>query len=255
MAHALHSEIPTLDRAEALPAPALSIVLPAYNEEGNIERVVRDAAAAAAALVQDFEIVVVDDGSRDRTAAILGALAAEMGPRLRIVRHAVNLGYGAALRDGFRATRGALVFYTDSDNQFDLRELAQMLPLMDECDAALGYRVGRQDPWMRKVVSGGFNRLSSMVFGMAVRDLNCSFKLFRGDLIRSLPIDSTDFFVDTEMVARLHRAGWRYVQRGVRHFPRTAGRSTVRPSDVPRTLISLARMWVRLRRSGPRATA
>ena len=100
---------------------------------------------------------------------------------------------------------------------------------------------------MRKFVSGGFNRLSSAAFGMSVRDINCSFKLFRGDKLRALPIESTDFFVDTELVARMHRAGWRYVQRGVRHYPRTAGRSTVRPSDVPRTLVSLARMWRRIR--------
>jgi glycosyltransferase involved in cell wall biosynthesis len=235
--------------------PALSIVLPAYNEEGNIERVVRDAAAAAAELAPPYEIVEVDDGSRDRTREILARLAGEMGPRLRIVPHPVNLGYGAALRDGFRATTGELVFYTDSDNQFDLRELAGILPLMKDVDAVLGFRVDRQDPWMRKAVSGGFNLLSSAAFGMAVRDLNCSFKLFRGDLIRALPIDSTDFFVDTELVARLHRAGWRYVQRGVRHYPRTAGRSTVRASDVPRTLVSLARMWVRLRGERPARSA
>jgi cellulose synthase/poly-beta-1,6-N-acetylglucosamine synthase-like glycosyltransferase len=104
---------------------------------------------------------------------------------------------------------------------------------------------------MRRAVSGGFNRLSSTALGMSVRDLNCSFKLFRGDLIRALPLLSNDFFVDTEMVARIHRAGWRYVQRGVRHYPRTAGRSTVRASDVPRTLVSLARMWLRLRGDRP----
>ena len=231
--------------------PALSIVLPAYNEEGNIERVVRDAAAAAAELAPPCEIVVVDDGSRDRTAEILTRLSAEMGARLRIVRHPVNHGYGAALRDGFRATTGELVFYTDSDHQFDLRELAGILPLMKDVDAVLGYRVDRQDPWIRKAVSGGFNRLSSAAFGMSVRDLNCSFKLFRGDLIRALPIDSTDFFVDTELVARIHRAGWRYVQQGVRHYPRTAGRSTVRASDVPKTLVSLTRMWFRLRGERP----
>jgi len=222
--------------------PALSIVLPAYNEEGNIERAVRSAAAAAAALVPEYEVVVVDDGSRDRTGEILHALVHELAPRLRVVRHPVNLGYGAALRDGFRATTGELVFYTDSDNQFDLRELEHALPLMQDLDAVLGYRIDRQDPWLRKLVSGGFNVLSSIAFGMSVRDLNCSFKLFRGDLLRQLPIDSTDFLVDTEMVARLHQAGWRYVQRGVRHYPRTAGHSTVRPRDVPRTLVSLARM-------------
>jgi glycosyltransferase involved in cell wall biosynthesis len=230
--------------------PALSIVLPAYNEEGNIERVVRDAAAAVSPLVASHEIVVVNDGSRDGTGAIADRLAVEMGGRLVVVHHPVNEGYGAALRDGFKTSRGELVFYTDSDNQFDLRELAGVLPLMAENDAVLGYRMDRQDPWIRKVVSGTFNRLSSAAFGMDVRDLNCSFKLFRGDKLRALPIESIDFFVDTELVARMHRAGWRYVQRGVRHYPRTAGRSTVRPTDVPKTLVSLARMWRRLRNDG-----
>lgn len=230
-----------------MPLP-LSIVMPAYNEEGNIERAVREASATARGLVDDFEIVVVDDGSRDGTAARLAALAPEAALRLRVLTHPVNQGYGAALRDGFRATRGELVFYTDSDNQFDLRELEGFLPLMAEADAALGFRVDRQDPFLRIVVSGFFNGLSSLLLGLHVRDLNCSFKLFRGPLIRALPIESTDFFVDTEMVALLHARGCRLVQKGVRHLPRTSGRSTVRPRDVPRTLFALAWMWRRLAR-------
>jgi dolichol-phosphate mannosyltransferase len=229
----------------------LSIVLPAFNEEGNIERAVRDAAAAAQALVTQYEVVAVDDGSRDRTGALLTALEAELGPTLLVVRHPKNRGYGAALRSGFHAAHGDLVFYTDSDNQFDLGELKDFLPLMASCDAALGFRVDRKDPWLRRFVSGGFNTLSSLAFGMSVRDLNCSFKLFRRELIQGLPLESDDFFIDTEMVARIHSGGWRYVQRGVRHFPRTAGRSTVRPSDVPRTLLSLARMWSRIRSQRP----
>lgn len=236
--------------------PALSLVLPAFNEDANIARAVRDAAAAAGSLVAEYEVVVVDDGSRDRTAAVLDGMAGELGPRLVVVRHPRNRGYGAALRSGFAATKGDLVFYTDSDNQFDLTELRDFLPLMADHDAVLGYRIGRQDPWTRRTASAFFNRLSSLAFGMSVRDLNCSFKLFRGDLLRSLPLESADFFIDTEMVARMHRGGWRYVQRGVRHFPRTAGRSTVRASDVPRTLAAIVRFWLRLRaRAASRVTA
>jgi glycosyltransferase involved in cell wall biosynthesis len=228
-------------------AESLSVVLPAFNEEGNIERAVRDAVAAVSPLVADWEIVTVDDGSRDRTLARLEALAPSLGERLRIVRHAANRGYGAALRSGFQASRGSLVFYTDSDNQFDLKELQHFLPLLEENDAALGYRIDRKDPAVRRFTSAVFNTLSSRVFGMSVRDLNCSFKLFRGDVLRGLPLESDDFFIDTEMVARLHRGGFRYVQRGVHHYPRTAGHSTVRASDVPRTILSLGRMWFRLR--------
>jgi glycosyltransferase involved in cell wall biosynthesis len=227
--------------------PELSIVLPAYNEEANIERAVR-AALAAAGAGREGEVVVVDDGSRDATWARLQALGAELGEGLRPLRHPVNRGYGAALRTGFEAARGALVFYTDSDNQFDLAELAGALPLMRDQDAVLGYRLRRQDPWTRRCVSGVFNRLTATALGLRIRDLNCSFKLFRRELIQSLPLTSDDFFIDAELVALIHHGGWRYAQIGVRHLPRTAGRSSVRASDVPRTLRALVRMRARLHR-------
>src|SRR5262249_36714341 len=205
------------------------------------------AAAAAGTLAGSYEVVVVDDGSRDATAARLAALEAEMGPGLRVVRHPTNRGYGAALRNGFLAADGELVFYTDSDNQFDLSELEGILPLMREWDAVLGYRLARQDARRRLMTSWVFNRIACAVFGLTVRDLNCSFKLFRRDVLRSLPLASNDFFIDTELVVRLHRGGWRYVERGVTHLPRTAGRSTVRLSDVPKTLAAVARMRAAIR--------
>jgi len=170
-----------------------------------------------------------------------------MNGRLRVLSHATNRGYGAALRAGFAESRGDLVFYTDSDNQFDLSELDGFLPLMAEEDAVLGYRLERREGWLRRLSSGVFNRLSGAALGMRIRDLNCSFKLLRGELIRGLTLESEDFFIDTELVARLHRGGWRYVQRGVHHYPRSAGRSSVRPGDVPRTIASLLRMRRRLR--------
>lgn len=227
--------------------PTLSIILPAYNEEANIERAVRDAAAAATALVDSFELVVVDDGSRDDTWDVLNRLKDELNPSVRTVRHEVNRGYGTALIRGFSEARGKLIFYTDSDNQFDLTELKDFIPLMKEWDAVLGYRMDRQDPFSRRFISNCYNLLASTAFGMSVRDLNCSFKLFRRDALLSLELESDNFFIDTELVARLHLAGWRYMEKGVRHYPRTAGRSTVRPSDVPRTFMALARIWFKLR--------
>jgi glycosyltransferase involved in cell wall biosynthesis len=221
--------------------PAISLVLPAYNEAENIERAVREAAAAGA-LAASYEVVVVDDGSRDATVERLQALETELGPALRVIRHATNRGYGAALRTGFAAAEGELVFYTDSDNQFDLSELAGALPLMNEWDAVLGYRIARKDARRRLLTSWVFNRLSCAVFGLTVRDLNCSFKLFRRDVLRALPLESNDFFIDTELVVRLHRGGFRYVEKGVTHLPRVAGRSTVRFSDIPRSLRAVARM-------------
>ncbi len=227
--------------------PTLSIILPAYNEEANIERAVRDAAAAAKPLVESYELVVVDDGSRDGTWGVLSRLEQELNPCVRGVRHEANRGYGSALRRGFSEARGALIFYTDSDNQFDLTELEDFIPLMAEWDAVLGYRMDRQDPFSRLFISNCYNFLASTAFGMSVRDLNCSFKLFRRDALRSLELECDNFFIDTELVVRLHLAGWRYMEKGVRHFPRTAGRSTVRPSDVPRTFLALARIWFKLR--------
>jgi glycosyltransferase involved in cell wall biosynthesis len=226
---------------------SLSIVLPAYNEQDNIEAAVRTAAGAAASLCPEYEVVVVDDGSRDATAERLRALEPEMNGHLRVLRHQRNLGYGAALRAGFRAARGDLVFYTDSDNQFDLRELGAALPLMEDHDAVLGYRVRRQDPFARLLTSAVFNRITCLALGIRVRDLNCSFKLFRRDLLQSLPLASDDFFIDAELAACLQRAGARCTQIPVRHLPRVFGQSTVRASDVPRTLRALVRMRARMR--------
>jgi glycosyltransferase involved in cell wall biosynthesis len=227
--------------------PALSIVLPAFNEEGNIERALRSSAEAVAPLVEDYELVAVDDGSRDATPKILAELKKEMGRRLVVVTHETNLGYGVALRAGFDAARGRLVFYTDADNQFDLTELSGFLPMMEQTDAILGYRVGRQDGSFRLLVSNGYNALASFAFGMSVRDLNCSFKLFRREALTSLRLEEDHFFIDTEIVVQLHRAGYRYIQKGVRHYPRTAGKSSVRPSDVPRTFLALLKLWAKLR--------
>src|SRR6185503_900603 len=128
----------------------------------------------------------------------LEALAHEMGPCLQVVRHENNRGYGAALRSGFRAAQGELIFYTDADNQFDLAELDQFLPLMGECDAVFGYRLRRQDPPLRLFTSRVFNQLAAWVLRLEVRDVNCSFKLFRGDLLRSMPLVSEDFMIDAE---------------------------------------------------------
>ncbi len=234
--------------------PAISIVLPAFNEEGNIERAVRSAAEAVAPLVDAYEIVVVDDGSRDETPTILKRLEQELGPKLLVVTHESNLGYGKALRVGFESAHGRYIFYTDADNQFDLRELEGFFPAIEGVDAILGYRVGRQDGAFRLMVSNGYNALASFAFGMDVRDLNCSFKLFRREALTSLYLEEDYFFIDTEIVVQLHRAGYKYEQTGVRHYPRTAGSSTVGPADIPRTFLALMRLWLRLKLSSFRKT-
>ncbi|UGS37862.1 glycosyltransferase family 2 protein [Capillimicrobium parvum] len=227
--------------------PALSVVLPAYNEEANIEPVVRRALEVLPDLVDDFEVLVVDDGSRDAT--VERALAAARGARdgrVRVLRHEVNQGYGAAIRSGFRHARGALVFYTDADNQFDLAELEWFLPMMADHDMVIGFRVYRYDTVLRSIVSWCYNRLVGVLFRVHVRDVDCAYKLLRREVLEKITIESDDFFVDTELVAKARRWNFRVAEKGVRHYPRTAGETTVQASDVPRTLRTIATMWRRI---------
>ena len=227
--------------------PVLSIVLPAFNEEENIETAIRKAVDAVAPLVDNYQIVVVDDGSSDSTPIVLQRLQEEMGSRLVLVTHEENKGYGIALRSGFKISQGSFIFYTDSDCQFNLSELESFLPEIEKFDFILGYRVGRQDGELRLLVSNGYNALASFAFGLEVRDLNCSFKLFRREVLLALDLEDDHFFIDTEIVVKLYKAGCSYKQKGVRHYPRTRGRSTVRWTDVPLTFAALLKLWVKLR--------
>ena len=222
---------------------SLSVILPAYNERESIGSAVQRAVDALAELAEQWEVVVVDDGSRDGTAEALQPFLAEHYPRVRVMRHRVNLGYGAAIRTGFRHATGDLLFYTDSDNQFDISELRYFLPLMAEHDVVVGFRVYRYDTVLRCIVSWFYNRLVNILFRVRIRDVDCAFKLFRREVIERTPIESTDFFVDTELVARARKWNFRIAEKGVRHYPRMAGETTVVASDVMRTLRTVARMW------------
>lgn len=226
---------------------SISVVLPAFDEEECIDEALARCLAFLPEHFPDWEVVVVDDGSRDATAAIVARIAATTRG-VRLVRHERNLGYGRALATGFAAARKELVFFTDADCQFDVRELAVAVPLLESADAVLGFRISRYDSALRRVLSWGYNRLVRALFGIGVRDVDCSFKLFRHEVVERMRLESTDFFVDTEIVAQLARMeGVHAVELGVRHYPRMAGSTSVRPSDVPRTLWTVGRMWLRLR--------
>lgn len=229
----------------------VSVVLPAYNEEPNVAAVVEQALDCLPRLADDYEVIVVDDGSRDGTAAAVEALVAEHHPRVRLLRHERNQGYGAALRTGFSRVRYESVFYTDADRQFDIAELEYLLPLLREYDAVVGFRVYRYDSPARLVASTVYNWIVRLLFRVRVRDVDCSFKLFRREVIDKITIECTDFFVDTELVAKARKWNFRIVEKGVRHYARVAGETSVRASDVPRTLRTVARMWQRIHRPTP----
>lgn len=223
--------------------PELSLVLPAYNEEDSFPQVLDMCDALVDALLpRQTEVIVVDDGSGDETHAIAGKAAQER-PWLRVVAHDTNRGYGAALRSGFYAARGRVVGYTDADGQFDVREFAEYVDWIDEFDLVAGFRVYRFDPLGRLIVSWLYNRLVRILFRVPVRDVDCSFKLMKREKLDRLLLMCDDFFVDTEIVARARKWNWRIAEVGVRHYPRTAGRTTVRPGDIPRTLRRVASMW------------
>lgn len=207
--------------------PSISLVLPAYNEAENIEPMVAEAVPALEGNAEDYEIVVVDDGSADDTAAVTKRVA-EQNPRVRLVQHPVNKGFGAAVFSGFTNATKEWIFYTDADRQFVLGELEKFVPYMNEVDLIAGYRAPRRDPFLRVLYGKGWSTLCTLLFGYTVRDVDCGFKLFRREIIEELApqIASRGATFSIEWLVRAKRAGYRFVELPVTHRPRAAGSQT-----------------------------
>jgi glycosyltransferase involved in cell wall biosynthesis len=226
---------------------AISLFFPMYNEEANVERSVLAAVEALSKVAGDFEVIVVDDGSRDRTAAVAERLRAAE-PRVRLVRHPANQGYGAAVRSGIAAARFPLVFFTDGDNQFDLRELPRVVEAIEGADVVAGYRQVRRDPWHRRLNAALFNGVVRRLFAVPVRDVNCAFKLFRREVLEGLALTSRGALINVEILTRARRRGARVREVGVTHYPRLAGSQTgARPKVVLRAFVELVRLWRELK--------
>ena len=234
----------------------LSVVLPAHNEEEAIAHTVHEVIDTLSSWMQDFEVIVVDDGSRDRTGVILDTMAGTQ-TCLRVIHHPVNQGYGAALVSGFEAVTKDLAFFMDSDGQFDIHDLERFFPLIGEYDAVLGYRVDRRDTWMRKVNAWGWKILVGMVFGVYVRDVDCAFKLYRADFFREHELETRGAMINTEILYKFTRAGNTYTQLGVRHLPRRGGKATgAKPAVILRAFRELfyyATKWHREEKRAARA--
>jgi len=213
--------------------PSISLVMPAYNEADNIEPMVAEATPALEANADGHEIIVVDDGSADETAAVTRRVM-ESYPNLRLVEHPVNKGFGAAVFSGFTSAEKDWIFYTDADRQFVLSELDRFVPYMDEADLIAGYRAPRRDPFMRVFYGKGWSALCTLMFGYTVRDVDCGFKLFRREIIESLApqIASRGATFSIEWLVRAKRAGYRFVELPVTHQPRVAGSQTGANIDV-----------------------
>ncbi|GBD25077.1 Poly-beta-1,6-N-acetyl-D-glucosamine synthase [bacterium HR30] len=222
----------------------LSVVLPAFNEEANIERVTRQVISYLDTTGLDYEVIVVNDGSRDRTGEIIDFLAREF-PRVRALHHPQNRGYGAALRTGFDAAEKQFVFYMDGDGQFDIRELELLLPLAtDENHIVTGFRIKRNDPFIRRLnarLFGGW--LVRILLNVRVRDLNCAFKLIPKKVLDNVTLESTGALINAELYGRAVRKGFGIKEVGVHHYPRTAGTQTgAHPRVILRAFYDLFRL-------------
>jgi glycosyltransferase involved in cell wall biosynthesis len=228
--------------------PALSYFFPAHNEEANLRGLVEEALATLPELAETFEIVIVDDGSRDATPRIADELAAA-DPRIRVVHHPRNRGYGAALRSGFAASRYELLAFTDGDRQFQVVDLGRLTAryLQGGADAVVGYRIKRADPLVRTLYAKAYRLANRIFFGLRITDVDCACKLFRRDALAGINVESGGAFFSAELLIKLRAVGRRVVEVGVPHYPRTAGSPTgAKPQVVFRAIRDFWSLRLRL---------
>jgi glycosyltransferase involved in cell wall biosynthesis len=204
---------------------SLSIVIPAYNEEENVANTVEEVSAKAQQLRMDYEIILVNDGSTDRTGEI-GRELEQRIPHYRLVEHHPNRGYGGALKAGYAAATQELIAYVPSDNQFDFGEIDRFLAKIDAADIVCGYRANRQDNLIRKFNAFGWNTLVRLLFGYLCRDIDCGFKLFHRQVLERVNLVSSGAMIDTEFLAGARARGMRIAEVPVTHRPRVAGEAT-----------------------------
>ncbi|MCZ6507284.1 MAG: glycosyltransferase family 2 protein [Acidobacteria bacterium] len=221
---------------------ALSLVLPAFNEEESIATAIDEADTALRQLACTYEIIVVDDGSGDSTARVVEEKA-RTNEHVRLLSHSTNRGYGAALRTGFEAARSPLIAFTDADCQFYLDDLGLLLARAHDQDVVCGFRVDRQDPWPRRFYSACYNGFVRGLLSVPVRDCDCALKIFRAETLAAIRIETDGFLVNAEILAKLKMQGSRIAEVGVRHRTRYAGETTVSPLDAIPVVLSLLRFW------------
>jgi glycosyltransferase involved in cell wall biosynthesis len=233
------------------PAPdSLSVFFPFHNEEDNIQSVYESARTVLNATGVDYEIILVDDGSKDKTGQLADAIAAA-DPRVRVVHHAAKSGYGAALQSGFRAATKSLVFYTDGDRQFDLNDLPPLLPLMKQYDIVSCFRINRQENLRRKLNAWCWTGLMNLLFGLKIRDMNGAFKLYKRKIFDVIKMESKGSLLNSEILARAKRQGFTITQVGVRHYPRAAGKAGPKTKVIFRAFWELSKLYWRMKREGP----
>lgn len=234
--------------------PSLTIFFPAYNDAPALPALVEGAFYFGERCASELEVLVVNDASEDDTDAVLESLCRRFGTRLRVIRHAVNAGYGGALRSGFRAATKDFIFYTDGDGQYDLADLPGLVEQMrPEVGLVNGYKTVRRDPWHRCFLGGAYQRLVGRLFRLRVRDVDCDFRLIRRSVLDGLQLTTSSGAVCVELLLGIQSTGCGIAEVPVRHLPRRHGRSQFfRPWRLWRTVVDLGRLWLvwRLRSQG-----
>jgi len=220
----------------------ISVVLPAYNEEESVAACVSAAHSLLKELVRGGEIIIVNDGSTDRTGEISLGLAKRFDT-VKVITKEKNEGYGAALRAGFKAAKFDLVFFSDADGQFDMAEITKLLKFIDDYDMVIGFRERRRDPLSRKFISFIYNLMIRSLFGLKVKDINCAFKLFKRRVVDDIVIRSDRCFVNAELLLKAGAKGISIREVSVRHFPRHCGRSKVGHREILRTMWEFRRSF------------
>jgi glycosyltransferase involved in cell wall biosynthesis len=228
--------------------PSLSVFFPAYNDAPSLPGLLEKTVSVLEQHVTDYEVIVVNDGSYDNTAEVLRQLEARYRPRLRVVTHEQNRGYGGALRSGFAAARKDYVFYTDGDGQYDVGELPRLLELaLPTTGLVNGYKLERHDPAHRVWIGNVYNFCARLLFRIRIRDIDCDYRLIRRDLLDKIRLTSTSGTICVELVRKLELSGCEVKEVGVHHYPRLHGRSQFfRVKSLAVTFGQLLRLWVRL---------
>lgn len=218
--------------------------MPAWNEEANVAAALKQVSGVLQSLDLDYEIILVNDGSRDRTGEIAKNLVGQI-PRLKVVEHYPNRGYGGALKAGFAAASKDLIAFVPSDNQFDFSDIRGLLGAMDGAAIVSGYRANRQDPVIRKLNAFGWNSVVRLLFGYLARDIDCGFKVFRREILDHVTLNSNGAMIDTELLAGARARGYKIAELPVKHLPRVAGNPT---GANPRVIVRAFRDLFRFRR-------
>ncbi|HYO81460.1 MAG TPA: glycosyltransferase family 2 protein [Bryobacteraceae bacterium] len=221
---------------------------PAYNDAPSLPDLIARTFTVLQVHVPDFEVIVVNDGSQDNTREVLEGLCVQYGPRLRIITHEANRGYGGALRTGFASATRDFIFYTDGDGQYDPGELPKLLSQMsDDVGLVNGYKLERSDPQHRIWIGSTYNAFARFLFRVRIRDIDCDYRLIRRSLLDQIRLTSTSGTICVELVRKLELTGCRVIEVGVHHYPRLHGKSQFfRLRSLTQTLLQLIRLWLKV---------